>query len=168
MNLKDVVIRRVTDKDIKLLESFLSSGDFIKHRERLKAQQDGIAEYLIAWHVIPIGHVFIIWTGGNDGPLQGIEDKGPLIEDIYIHPAARRKGIGKMLMGEAERLIQLKGYNSVGLTVATNNPLVEAIHKKRGYRETDLGVFKSHRIFTNKKGRKKEWSSKVKYLVKDL
>ena len=168
LKVRDVIIREATDDAIGPLESFLSSGDFSKHGDRLKAQKSGAGEYLIAWHLIPVGHVFIIWNGGGEGPLAHRREKEPLIEDLYVHPVVRRKGIGKMLMDEAEELIRKRGSGAVGLTISTNNPGVEAMYEKRGYRESNLGAFISHRIFRDKAGREKTWSSKVTYWVKVL
>ena len=165
---KGVIVRRVDEGDIGLLESFLCHGDYLKHRERLHAQNTNSAEYLIAWHVVPMGHVLIMWEGSEDGPLAHRKDREPLIEDLYVHPAAQRKGIGKMLIDEAETIILQKGYDSVGVNVMVNNPAVKTMYKERGFQDTDLGVFETRQIFRDDKGCEKLWSAKVCYLVKKL
>ena len=73
---QNIVISKVTDEDINALEVFLSSGDYTKHESRLQAQKEGLADYLIVHCVaLPIGHLLIMWNGGDDGPLSGREDK---------------------------------------------------------------------------------------------
>jgi GNAT superfamily N-acetyltransferase len=168
LNPEDVVIKKVTEKDIALLERFLSFGDFAKHRKRLQAQNDRSGEYFIAWYLFPVGHIFVRWGGANDGPLKDRKEKEPIVEDLYIYPAARRKGIGKKLMEEAENAIRKKGYGTVGGLILTNNPSIEVMHRRRGYEIADLGIFETHQIFTDKKGRERVWSAKVKYIIKNL
>jgi GNAT superfamily N-acetyltransferase len=168
LNAEGVVISRITEDDLESLETHLTAGDFTKHRARIKAQREGRADYLVAKQRVPLGHVLIIWEGGDDGPLETRTTKEPLIEDLYVHPAARKKGIGKMLMDEAEALIRTKGFNKVGLAVMVNNPAVETMYKKRGYENTNLGVFECRRTFTGRDGREKQWSANMKYLIKNL
>jgi len=163
-----IEIKRVTEKDIFPLEKFLSSGDFGKHRDRLDKQRSGYGAYLIAWHYIPVGHIYIIWDGSKDGPLKERKEKEPVIEDFYIHPAARGKGIGKILLENTEKLIKENGYSRVGTSVLVSNPPIEKMYKKNGYKSAGYDLFESKRVFTNKSGKKKKWSRKVKYLVKQL
>lgn len=164
----DVVIKRVTEDAVKPLETFLSSGDFFKHGNRLKAQDEGLGVYLVAWYVVPVGHAYIIWGGGEDGPLADSDEREPFIEDVYVHPSARRKGIGALLMNAAEEIIRKSGYDQVGLVVSINNPLVETMYQKRGYNEAGLGTFESRRVFTDRNGHEREWSTKARYWVKVL
>jgi GNAT superfamily N-acetyltransferase len=153
---------------VKSLETFLASGDFAKHKHRLQAQEEGKGQYLVAWYLIPVGHIYIVWDGCDEGPLAGRQQREPFIEDTYVHPAARRKGIGTLLMDAAEQVIWKHGHHRVGLTVSINNPQVEAMYEKRGYEEAGLGVFESRRMITDSAGRERIWSAKVRYWVKDL
>ena len=52
VNPKDVRVATANEDGIKALETFLSSGDFAKHRKRLENQREGLVEYLIAWHLV--------------------------------------------------------------------------------------------------------------------
>jgi GNAT superfamily N-acetyltransferase len=165
---EDIVIKQVTADAVKPLETFLSSGDFLKHRNRMKAQEEGLGLYLVAWHAVPVGHAYVIWGGGEDGPLADRDEGEPFIEDVFVHPAARRKGIGALLMNAAEEAIRKSGYDRVGLVVSINNPLVETMYQKRGYHEAGLGTFESRRIFTDRNGHKRKWSTRVRYWVKIL
>lgn len=165
---RDIVVSAVTEEDINALEVFLSSGDYTKHKSRLQAQKEGLVDYLIVRGIVPLGHLLIVWNGGEDGPLSDRENNEPFIEDVYVHPVARNRGIGILLMDEAEKIVRQRGFDRVGLTVALNNPRVEAMYVKRGYADSGLGTFESKRIFMDKKGRRKHWTSTVKYLVKDL
>ncbi|MBN1163863.1 MAG: GNAT family N-acetyltransferase [Candidatus Krumholzibacteriota bacterium] len=140
----------------------------MKHRKRIEGQAGGEGDYLIAWHTIPAAHIYIIWNGSSEGPLGEREENEPLIEDFHVHPAARGKGIGGALLKEAESLVREKGYERVGVSVIVTNPPVEKMYKRAGFKDSGLGAFKSSRIFTGRDGVHREWSKRVKYLVKDL
>lgn len=165
---RKLVVQPVGDRDVALLEAVLASGDPAKHRERLIQQQEGVADYLIAWAIVPVGHLQIIWSGGEDGPLRERAEREPLIEDVYVHPAARGRGVGERLMDEAERRVAARGHGRVGLSVATSNPGVERMYRRRGYRDAGVGTFESRRVFTDTRGRRKAWSATMRYLVKEL
>jgi len=168
LRVEDVVMRFPERSDIELLESLLSYGDYTKHRKRIQDQEDGRLSYVMAWAWgrIPIGHIVVYWDGGHDGPLEALEGRGPLLEDLYVHPAVWGRGIGTTIMDEAERLIESNGFDRVGLTTFTLNPSVVSIYEARGYRSTDLASFETTRVFADKNGRRREWSRRGHYMVK--
>jgi GNAT superfamily N-acetyltransferase len=168
LDVDDVVMRFPERSDIDLLESLLSHGDYTKHRRRIQDQEDGRISYVVAWAWgrIPVGHVLVHWDGGHDGPLSDLEGRGPLLEDLYVHPAVWGRGIGTMIMDEAEKLVESRGRDRVALTTFTLNPSVVFIYEARGYRRTDLGAFVIERVFTDRKGRQHNWSRRGYYMVK--
>lgn len=168
INPEDIEIRRAGEGDLPDLEKFLTSGDFMKHRKRLARQAEGKGDYLIAEGKIPVGHIYIAWEGPRDGPLDKREEKEPLIEDFRIHPAAQGRGIGRVLLREAEDLVRKRGYQRVGVSVIATNPSLERMYHRAGYRNSGLGIFTSRRIFTDRKGKSREWKRKVKHLIKYL
>ncbi|SNY45606.1 GNAT family N-acetyltransferase [Paractinoplanes atraurantiacus] len=54
---------------------------------------------------------------------------------VRVHPATRRRGIGRALMGELERRAARAGLTSLHLDTATNQPPAMAFYRALGYRE---------------------------------
>jgi len=53
---------------------------------------------------------------------------------IYLHPDARRRGIGTMLYAALEEVMRLQGYRSVYAIITAGNTGSLAFHEARGYR----------------------------------
>jgi GNAT superfamily N-acetyltransferase len=170
LDVSDVVMRPAQKSDIQLIELLLTHGDYTKHRTRIQDQEEGRVTYIFAWAWgrIPIGHILIHWGGGEDGPLKDLDDKGPLMEDLVVHPAVWRKGIGSMLMDEAEGLIESRGNEKVGFTLYTLNPAVMRLYEPRGYQPANLAPYVTERIFTNRRGKKRKWTRRGRYMVKQF
>ena len=164
----DVVMRFPEMSDLELIEALLSYGDYSKHRRRIQDQDEGKVAYVFAWGWgrIPIGHILVHWDGGHDGPLRDLEGRGPLLEDLYVHPAVWGRGVGTMVMDEAERVIEARGYDRVGMTVYDLNPATAAIYRARGSEHADLAPFVTERVFSDKTGRERTWRRRGVYLVK--
>ncbi len=167
----DVVVARVCENDIKLLDHFLPSKHASKHRDRLREQNEGTVEYLIASYGIPIGYVLVVWNPKDSEPLgelAGLEDGTGYMEDLYIHPAARGKGVGRLLWEAGELRLKEKGYRAVLTTVMRSNPEMESTHLRKGYKPLDSNFYDYHTSYTDVHGRKRTWSTKVKYFKRDL
>jgi ribosomal protein S18 acetylase RimI-like enzyme len=54
---------------------------------------------------------------------------------VRVHPATRRRGIGRALMAELEQRAVRSGLRSVRLDTATNQPEAMAFYQTLGYRE---------------------------------
>jgi ribosomal protein S18 acetylase RimI-like enzyme len=54
---------------------------------------------------------------------------------VRVHPATRRRGIGRALMAELERRAAGEGLRSMRLDTATNQPAAMAFYRGLGYRE---------------------------------
>jgi ribosomal protein S18 acetylase RimI-like enzyme len=55
------------------------------------------------------------------------------IEDIAVLPQMRGKGLGKILMNEAEALANRKGYSSISLYVLRDNFSAIGFYRRLGY-----------------------------------
>jgi ribosomal protein S18 acetylase RimI-like enzyme len=167
----DVVVARVGEKDIALLERCLPSKHASKHRDRLQAQKEGTAEYLVAWYGIPIGYILIVWDVNDAEPLRelaGLEEGTTYMEDLYVHPAARGKGIGKLLWDAGDARLRERGYRAVLGTVMLSNPEMEGTHLRRGYRPLDSKIYDYRTRYKNKNGCERVWSTRVRYFIRDL
>ncbi|TQL77021.1 acetyltransferase (GNAT) family protein [Stackebrandtia endophytica] len=54
---------------------------------------------------------------------------------VRVHPATRRQGIGRELMGALERRAAVAGHTDVILNTATNQPEAVAFYRALGYRD---------------------------------
>ncbi|GAA5199089.1 GNAT family N-acetyltransferase [Rugosimonospora acidiphila] len=73
---------------------------------------------------------------------------------IRVHPATRRRGIGRALMTALERRAAELGLRGTYLDTATNQPEAMAFYRGLGYREVG-------------RERRPEWSWTLVYYVKD-
>ena len=88
--------------------------------------------YLIAWDgEIPVGHSHIAWS---DTHLSL-----PEIQDVFVPPELRRRGIATRLTREAESEVERRCLAEVSLSVsATGNEPARALYDRLGY--VDAGV----------------------------
>jgi ribosomal protein S18 acetylase RimI-like enzyme len=54
---------------------------------------------------------------------------------VRVHPATRRRGIGRALMAELERRAAGNGVRTMHLDTATNQPAAMAFYQDLGYHE---------------------------------
>lgn len=67
------------------------------------------------------------------------------LEDLFVDPSARRKGVGKALMQTAERFARATGAERLTLATANDNHAAQALYRKLGYiREDHFQYF--HRL----------------------
>ena len=60
------------------------------------------------------------------------------ISDLYVRPAARRKGVAKALLAEAVRLLQAQEARQVTLNVDVRNTLARTVFERLGFREQSV------------------------------
>ncbi len=159
----NIEIKKIRDKDIKLLEKRLPRGGPEKHLKRLKEQQKGNSIYLIAWHKdMPVGHAFLKFYGRVK--IKNVPD----IEDIFVSSKYRGKGIGSQLIKKAEALAKQQGYSKIGLGVGVENKEAISLYQRMGYRDSRVKQFRISGSHTDKKGKKHSWEETCIYLIKDL
>lgn len=67
--------------------------------------------YLIAWEDDqPVGHAHIAWSGTHLGLRE--------IQDVFVLPERRRRGIATQLTQAAEEEVRARGWNSISLSVS--------------------------------------------------
>jgi ribosomal protein S18 acetylase RimI-like enzyme len=74
---------------------------------------------------------------------------------VRVHPAGRRLGIGRALVGELEKRARDTGFIGIHLDTATNQPEAVAFYRALGYRELCRET-------------RPEWSWTLVYFIKDL
>lgn len=171
LRLSDVTVAPVRDEDLLLLERFLPSKHAGKHRDRFEAQARGTVEYLVARYGIPVGYVLVVWKPEDAlrvGELPALPERTGYMEDLYIHPAAQGKGIGRLLWEAGERRLREEGYRAVLTTVMYSNPEMERTHLRKGYRALDSKFHDYRTEYTDRHGRRRAWSTRVRYFTRDL
>lgn len=166
-----IAVARAGENDIELLSRFLPAKHPGKHADRLEAQKKGVVEYLIAWYGIPVGYVVVVWDPRNAvrvEELPGLKEGTGYMEDLYVHPAARGKGVGRLLWEAGERRLKDAGCRAVLTTAMLSNPAMERTHLRKGYRLLDSKAHDYRTEYTDEKGRKRIWSTRVRFFTRDL
>jgi [ribosomal protein S18]-alanine N-acetyltransferase len=117
--------------------------------------------YLVAWeHAQPVGHAHIDWNETHLGL--------PEIQDVFVLPEHRRRGIASRLTVAAEDEARRRGSVRISLSVSQEqNPAAKLLYEKLGY--TDAGV-EPVRVLgqITIRGRPLDVDDTLVYLVKEL
>ena len=88
-------------------------------------QRDGF--YLVAWEdEEPIGHAYLALTDP------------PELQDVSVRQEHRRRGVASALTAAAERESQVRGFDTLRVTVSVENEPAQALYRRCGY--VDSGV----------------------------
>jgi GNAT superfamily N-acetyltransferase len=117
--------------------------------------------YLIAWeNDRPVGHAHIAWRGTRLGV--------PEIQDVYVSPADRRRGIAAMLSNAAEDEARTRGHETISLSVsAEGNPEARRLYARLGYLDAGVAPERVAGVITLR-GAPFEVDDTLVYLVKPL
>jgi len=121
---------------------------------------DSAQTYLVAWDGDdPIGHAHIAWHGARLGH--------PEVQDVYVLPEQRRRGVASALARAAERLAAERGRPRISLSFGIANDAARLLYEKLGYR--DAGVEPERVTGTIViRGQPAEVDDTLIYLVKDV
>jgi GNAT superfamily N-acetyltransferase len=94
---------------------------------RLRQPAEDNSMYLIAWDGDqPVGHAHIAWAGTHLGL--------PEIQDVFVLPEQRRRGIATELTCAAEAEARSRGWDRISLSVSEDgNPHARRLYEKLGY-----------------------------------
>jgi len=56
-----------------------------------------------------------------------------ILNDLYVDAAARKKGVGEMLLQKAKDFAGETGANSISLSTAIDNYVAQSLYEKNGY-----------------------------------
>ena len=141
-----------------------------KHHDRLARQQQGDVVYLIAWiDGLPVGHLLLKWGGTTDPPMADVLAQCPDIEDLFVLPDYRQRGIATRLMDAAEALASQNGYPLVGLGAgAEETDIARQMYERRGYADAGFGEYVESGTAFDQAGREFRWEARCLYLIKTL
>lgn len=139
----------------------LTEADLPRVDRRLPLSRlDSAQAYLVAWDEDePIGHAHVAWTGTTLGI--------PEIQDVFVLPERRGRGIGTELSEAAERLVAERGLGRISVSASADNEGALRLYRRLGYREPDLTPQRVQGTILIR-GRPVEVDDVLVYLVKDL
>ena len=137
------------------------------HAQHWQEQQAGEGLYLLAWRgAEPVGHLYIRWAGSHEiprirhwSPIAADLGPCPNIMGVWVVPNLRSRGIGTVLLREAEDLIWQGGYTKACLEVNADNPRARALYERLGYSDPGIGVFTTSGTFTDAEGHELAWQN---------
>ena len=171
MSCSSVVIRPLVGGEVTLVEQHMNFdwAASEKHADRFKAQERGNVVYLVAWvRELPVGHALIKWGGSDVETISSQLHGCPEIEDLFVVPGQRSKGIGSSILRHAERLAAQNGYKQIGLGVDVNNTRGRRLYEYGGYRDAGFGEYRSIWYYRDRDGRKRRATEVCNYLLKGL
>ena len=166
-----VEIRPVAQDELGFLERKIGFdwAALGKHRERFARQQEGKVVYLVAWlGNLPVGHVLVKREGTTDDPTLSQLGDCPNLEDLFVAPAHRSRGVGSQLLDASEALAKRQGFSRIGLGVAVDNPRARMLYELRGYEDAGFGEYTTGGHYVDRDGQEKTWEEVCRYLIKQL
>jgi GNAT superfamily N-acetyltransferase len=99
---------------------------------RLDQQVEQGSSYLIAWEDDqPVGHAHVAWEGTRVGV--------PEVQDVYVLPERRSRGIATLLTHAAEQEVRARGWDGISLSVSRDgNPAARRLYERLGYVDAGL------------------------------
>jgi len=128
------------------LDEALAVSATLRHRvvvaDRLERQRRNECIYLVAWEGgTPVGHALL--HRRRPAALAVTEatvDVLPYLEDVFVVPECRNRGIGTALLEAAERAAAEHGDTAVTLAVSTGNSGARRLYERLGYVDTGVPV----------------------------
>jgi GNAT superfamily N-acetyltransferase len=115
-----VTVTRLKPSDLDTVDRHLPLS-------RLDQQVNEDSMYLIAWEdAQPVGHAHLAWSGTHLGL--------PEIQDVFVLPEKRRRGVATQLTHAAEEEARARGWSSISLSVSQDgNEAARLLYAKLGY-----------------------------------
>ena len=124
----EIVVRDLAASDCTPLE-WHGGEDFREwYRSQWRNHCEATVRVLVAdFNDFPIGQVAVHWHGKPTHPTV------PDVQSLRVFEAFRGLGLGTMLLDCAENVVRERGFSSVSLSVALDNPRAQKLYERRGY-----------------------------------
>jgi GNAT superfamily N-acetyltransferase len=128
---------------------------------RLPQHVEEHTTYLVAWEdSVPAGHAHIAWSGTHLGL--------PEIQDVFVLPEMRRRGIASQLTHAAEAEARAQSWDRISLSVSQDgNPAAGRLYAKLGYVDAGIGPVRAFGQVMLRSG-PLDVDDTLVYLVKEL
>ena len=136
-----VLIRECSETDLDALDRFLPTRPPRQvHAEHFALQDAGRWTYLVAWDddAVPVGVGVIRWEGWSDEAALAALPGCPVLTNLQVQEARRGQGVGTALIQVAEELVRARGFGTIGIAVADDNPKAAKLYANLGYAGTGL------------------------------
>ena len=143
------------------------ADDGASHRSYADKQSRDEGVYLVAWDGdVPVGHLFIRWTGNTEVPRivdlypQAAQFADcPELCELYVDPERRCRGIGTQLLRRGLQLACERGASQVAICVNTDNPRARSLYERLGFVEPGIGPFTTSGVLVDEGGRERPWQN---------
>lgn len=134
----DLVIRRAGVHDLPELVRTLGPERFFT--ARLAAQQDGRGFLLVAFaDGAPVGRLYVRLEPADEPEVRERLPGVALLQHLQVVEGFRQRGIGRRLIGCAERLLRQQGHARVALGVVPDNIVAVALYQALQYADWGYG-----------------------------
>ena len=124
----DIYIRKANQDDMDLFDIIRDEKLPELHNSRLKQQEEGIAEYLIAFkNNEPVGHVFVLYK--YDVPYYTC----PVLQDLFVKKEEREKGVSKKILELTGQRIKEKGFLEMSIEVEEGKEWIRSFYLNVGF-----------------------------------
>jgi GNAT superfamily N-acetyltransferase len=149
-----VSVSELKASDVAFVDQFLPLS-------RLSEQMGEGSTYLVAWDDRqPVGHAHIAWTGTHLGV--------PEIQDVFVLPGWRRRGIASQLTLAAEDEARARGWDCISLSASQEgNDAARRLYAKLGYVDAPVDPVRVSGVITIR-GQPLEVDDTLVYLMKPL
>ena len=172
MVIATLYIEKISSESFIIIEENLCfvPNTFSKHKDRLQMQISDNCDYFIIFHpLIPVGHVFIRWTGIEKSVIAEKPEKCPNLEDLFVIPKLRSQGFGSLMIEYCIKLARKKGFKKIGLGVSIENIKAQKLYKSFKFVDFEMPLYKEVWYGKNKSGiRTGPFTSLNKYLIADI
>jgi GNAT superfamily N-acetyltransferase len=123
-----IKLRKASINDLDIFEDIREEKLPELHKGRIKNQDEGKAEYLIAFEDdTPVGHVFILLKSDDS------HHECPNLQDLFVKKSHRKKGIASQIINLAEARVKELDHTKIGIDIEEHETWVKEFYEKLGY-----------------------------------
>jgi GNAT superfamily N-acetyltransferase len=128
-----IAVRLLARDELDAVSAAFTQRPRERHLERLELQDAGEGTYLVAWDgAVPVGHALLKRCTGR---------VAPEVEDLFVLPDHRNRGVGTALLRELERHARVDRFERLSLAVELVNLEARRLYEREGFLDTGLPIF---------------------------
>ena len=127
---------------VEFMASFYAESDFVLDRERAAAAFTALLAdprlgrvWIMQHEAVDVGYVVVTFAFGMEyGGLIAV------VDDFYVEPAFRNKGIGTAGVAEVRRVCSREGIRGMSVEVGGENAAAQAVYRHAGFVHLDRAL----------------------------